>query len=216
MKLIFTRPEGGELGLEGAVTQALLAAANDSGARVTIEEIREAFLLEVLTQQRRINELHEHEVSTWKKRLNDETAELRAKLEDRRNRVKNMILRHWGDEDLPQGDIAVLAVLDTLLGSLLEDRNRIRDKWHEADEKMDRLHDFIVDHFPKFGDRDPVEAAIEVLQLFATYGPQFIKTMWEQAIRPAIHVLEKYGIDILPKGTIVYGAVPSNKPHKPE
>lgn len=217
MTFQFTRPEGGELGLEDAIGQvmreACLRGYNEAGAH---PDLGEALLLEVLTQQRRINAAHDEELKTWKTRLNDETADLRQRLEDRRNRVKNMIYLHWGEVDIPQGDVAVLAMLEGLIGRLLEERNGSREKFQTADGNLDRLHDHIVDHFPKFGDREPVDAAIEILTIFHTHGPALVKFAWENAIRPALHVLAGMGIDVLPPGTIVYGAKPSDKPHKPE
>jgi len=214
MTFQFTKPAEGEIGLEDAIAQALAAA---QAGLVSDTSIGEALLMEILTQQRRINADHDEELKTWKTRLNEETAVLRGHLEDRRERVKNIIRMHWGDVGpLDEGDVANLAALDAGIADLLAKRDRWQAECDALQAEKDRLHDFIADRFPKFSDRNPVDAAMEILDLFATHGPQLVKVVWEQALRPAIRVLQDYGIDVLPPGTIIYGAQPSTRPHKPE
>jgi len=60
---------------------------------------------------------------------------------------------------------------------------------------------------------DAVRRALELLKLMRTYWPEYTRQTWESVIRPSIHTLSVLGIDILPKGTIVYGAQPHSHSH---
>lgn len=85
-----------------------------------------------------------------------------------------------------------------------------------------RLDEFLRETFPKQaiqGDdpaMDAVRRAIEILTLVHRAAPDTIRLMWENIVRPAIHIMSAYGIEILPPGTIVYGAKPNTNVHRPE
>ncbi len=85
--------------------------------------------------------------------------------------------------------------------------------------QLEKLSDFLREAFPgqpvPEGDHalSAVARATEILTAVRTYIPLFLKHVWETAIRPAIHALDRMGIEILPKGTIVYGA--DKKPSAP-
>jgi hypothetical protein len=262
----FNRPAEGELGLADAISQAFDAI---SAGLVSDDAIQEALMLEILAQQKRINdawreeqdevitafgkmfpsggwttephpelgEMREEfassviakarqlvaESTKWKTQLVQETDSLRTLLEDQRARGRALLTQYWPEETGEVADVVLIAKLDSHLTQLFAkveeevgNREDYRQKWMKSDEELDRLHDHIVDHFPKFGDRAPADAAIEILTIFHTHGPALVKVAWEQAIRPALHVLAGMGIDVLPPGTIVYGAKPKTNIHRPE
>lgn len=114
-------------------------------------------------------------------------------------------------ELLEKGDALTKAV--ALLEEMRQDR---------AYQHLEHLDEFLRERFPRqvvAGDDGPLDAvrrAQEILDVFATHGPTMIKFMWENGVRPAIHLLQRYGIDVLPPGTIIYGAKPNTNVHRPE
>lgn len=129
MTFEFARPEEGEISLEEAIGQALGAAStcweNLHGTGVfdsdRAKEIYDALQVEILRKQKAINDRHEVELSTWKRRLVEETASLRRELEDRRARVKGILQNYWPGEYKPgDGDVIAFAKLDRRISDLFE------------------------------------------------------------------------------------------------
>lgn len=89
-----------------------------------------------------------------------------------------------------------------------------------AYQRLMELDDFLRNHFPRQeikGDDpelDAVRRATELLDLLYKHLPTLFRIAWNDVIRPALHTLEKHGIDILPPGTIVYGATPNKNVHR--
>lgn len=119
-------------------------------------------------------------------------------------------------------DPAVLKILEegATLTRAIELLATLKDEG--AYRELERLDSFLRKHFPKQsvaqGDAamDAVRRAEEILILMHTYAPMAVKALWDGLVRPALHTLQAYGIEVLPPGTIIYGAKPNRNVHRPE
>lgn len=95
-------------------------------------------------------------------------------------------------------------------GQLIEIAERVNERLAASEKAEADVVDGLVAHLMAEGDE--FAAAIRKLAIIQQAG----KAIWDQAILPAIRALHALGIDLLPPGTIVHGATPAPRPHKPE
>lgn len=125
------RFEGQDLTLAELVSQTVQAArlsytyVGPERQDARVNEIHDALVAELVRKQGAINTRHEQEISVLKGRLNEETARLREKLADRRNRIAGILEQYWpGTCDFEIGDIAAIALLERHIAQLVEINNR--------------------------------------------------------------------------------------------
>lgn len=151
-------------------------------------------------------ELHGTEHPSWdklSKEHQDQMTELSRRISE------DYLAAIEGKSAFDEGNPAVNRLLEE--GRVLTNAlNAVANLPHR--QALGDLDTFLRSAFPKqvvVGDDaelDAVRRAIELLTFAHTYVPMVVKFAWENVVRPSIHALDRLGIEILPPGTIVYGA----------
>lgn len=119
-------------------------------------------------------------------------------------------------------DPKVMAILSDghALTRALEEVRALRNNGAYA--KLEELNRYLRSHFPgqkiegEVSTLDATRRAIELLDMLTSVAPILLQHMWNDIIQPTLRKLSEVGIEILPPGTIVYGAKPNTNVHRPE